>query len=114
MGYPRNSIGYYFYYPSETKVFVSRNATFLEKEFLLDRKGGMIELDEIREPPTTQVVEPTPQQPIKETQALRRSERISRPPNRLSLLLEEGQGEPIPGCDPRNFKQALSDADSSK
>ena len=37
--YPKESAGYYFYDPSEQKVFVLRNATFLEKEFLLDKKG---------------------------------------------------------------------------
>ena len=49
MGYPKESIGYYFYDPSEQKVFVSRNATFLEKKFLLDINGEIVELEEIQE-----------------------------------------------------------------
>ncbi len=32
MGYPKETIGYYFYNPTEQKVFVSRHATLLEKE----------------------------------------------------------------------------------
>ncbi|WP_036673399.1 DDE-type integrase/transposase/recombinase, partial [Pediococcus pentosaceus] len=113
VGYPKNSVGYYFYHPTETKVFVSRNATFLEKEFLLDRKGKMIELEEIREGPETQTVEPTPQEPIVIEHAPRRSERMSRPPIRYGLLLEGDQCDPTVGCDPRNFKEAISDADAN-
>ena len=35
VGYLKKTRGYYFYNPSEQKVFVSKHATFLEKEFLL-------------------------------------------------------------------------------
>ena len=38
VGYPKELQGYYFYHTLEQKVFVSRNAVFLEKEFLLKRK----------------------------------------------------------------------------
>ena len=31
VGYPKETRGYYFYNPSEQKVFVSKHATFLEK-----------------------------------------------------------------------------------
>ncbi|WRX25832.1 Integrase [Theobroma cacao] len=37
MGYPKETHEYYFYNPIEQKVFVSRHATFLEKEFLNER-----------------------------------------------------------------------------
>ncbi|KAL0434188.1 UNVERIFIED_CONTAM: hypothetical protein Slati_2753100 [Sesamum latifolium] len=33
IGYPKETAGYYFYDPAEQKVFVSRNAVFLEKVF---------------------------------------------------------------------------------
>ncbi|KAL0287492.1 UNVERIFIED_CONTAM: Retrovirus-related Pol polyprotein from transposon TNT 1-94 [Sesamum calycinum] len=33
IGYPKETAGYYFYDPSEQKVFVSRNAVFLERGF---------------------------------------------------------------------------------
>ncbi|KAL0413379.1 UNVERIFIED_CONTAM: Retrovirus-related Pol polyprotein from transposon TNT 1-94 [Sesamum radiatum] len=33
VGYPKETAGYYFYDPTEQKVFVSRNAVFLEKGF---------------------------------------------------------------------------------
>ena len=51
MGYPKESFGYYFYNLNEQKVFVSRHAIFLEREFILEMaSGSQIELDEVREP----------------------------------------------------------------
>ncbi|KAJ9544433.1 hypothetical protein OSB04_024140 [Centaurea solstitialis] len=34
VGYPKTTVGYYFYSPSENKVFVARNGEFLEDKFL--------------------------------------------------------------------------------
>ncbi|KZV36157.1 hypothetical protein F511_20289 [Dorcoceras hygrometricum] len=113
IGYPRNSIGYYFYYPSETKVFVSRIATFMEREFLLDRKGKIVELEEVREPIGAPGESPAPTEPIPEMVAPRRSERIPRAPERYGFLLEDDQGDQVVGSDPRTFKEAISDADSN-
>ena len=39
IGYPKDSLGYYFYFPSDQRISISRNAHFLEKEFL--EEGGM-------------------------------------------------------------------------
>ena len=50
-GISKESRGYYFYNPSEQKVFVLKCATFLEKEFLLtESSGSEIELREVPEP----------------------------------------------------------------
>jgi hypothetical protein len=38
MGYPKETLGYYFYNRSEGKVFVDRNSVFLDKEFLKREK----------------------------------------------------------------------------
>ena len=47
IGYPKETMGYYFYQPSNHKVFVARGATFLEREFLVEGNHGKeIELDE--------------------------------------------------------------------
>ena len=44
-------VGYTFYLRSEGKVFVAKNGSFLEKEFLLkELSGRKIELDEVVEP----------------------------------------------------------------
>nr|GEY89667.1 zinc finger, CCHC-type [Tanacetum cinerariifolium] len=47
VGYPKETMGYYFYYPPENKVVVERYADFLKREFILQKESGRtIELDE--------------------------------------------------------------------
>ena len=51
VGYPKESKGYFFYNLFEQKMFVSRNATFLENEILSGRGNGRrIKLSEAQEP----------------------------------------------------------------
>ena len=51
VGYPKETKGYYFYMPSEHKVFVARTGVFLEREYLSKRNSGSnVELEEIQEP----------------------------------------------------------------
>ena len=48
IGYPRETIGYTFYHSSEGKIFVTKNGSFLEKEFLLKEViWRKVELDEV-------------------------------------------------------------------
>src|SRR5215216_814185 len=48
MGYPKETIGYTFYHRSEGKIFVAKNGSFLEKEFLSKEVSGRkVELDEV-------------------------------------------------------------------
>ena len=50
VGYPKETWGYYFYHTLEQKVFVSRHAVFLEKEFILkEDSGSKVELDEVHD-----------------------------------------------------------------
>ena len=50
IGYPKETMGYYFYHPLDHKVFVARGGTFLEREFLAEGSHGKeIELDETQE-----------------------------------------------------------------
>ena len=50
VGYPKKTKGYFFYNPLEQKVFVLRNATFLENEILSERsRGRRIELGKAQE-----------------------------------------------------------------
>ena len=47
IGYPKDSLGYQFYFPSDQRISISRNAHFLEKEFLEEGGAGReIELKE--------------------------------------------------------------------
>lgn len=51
VGDPKETKGYYFYNRAENKVFVARDAFFLEKDLLSKIKSGRkIELDEVLEP----------------------------------------------------------------
>src|SRR5664279_2220395 len=49
VGYPRETLGYYFYNREEGKVFIARNVVFLEKEFLSRKdSGSKVRFEEIR------------------------------------------------------------------
>ena len=53
VGYPKETLGYYFYNRSEGKVFVARNGIFLEKEFLKREKSGQkVYLEEVQDEQT--------------------------------------------------------------
>ena len=55
VGYTKETLGYYFYYRSEGKVFVARNGVFLEIEFLKGEKSGRtVQLEEVRDEPIGQ------------------------------------------------------------
>ena len=52
VGYPKDTVGYYFYHQTKGKVFVAKNGVFLEKEFLAKEVSGrIVQLDEIIESP---------------------------------------------------------------
>ena len=51
LGYPKETIGYTFYHRSEGKIFVAKNGSSLEKEFLSKEVSGRkVELDEVTVP----------------------------------------------------------------
>ncbi|KAJ9561573.1 hypothetical protein OSB04_006733 [Centaurea solstitialis] len=58
-GYPKTTVGYYFYNPEENKVFVARNGKFLEEKFLRSRNTREdVDLQVVDEKNTTPIVEP--------------------------------------------------------
>ena len=68
IGYPKETIGYTFYHRTEGKIFVAKNGSFLEKEFLSKEVSGRkVELDEVIEPvlemPSSAELEDVPEQP---------------------------------------------------
>ena len=51
IGYRKETVGYTFYHRSEGKIFIAKNGSFLEKEFLLKEVSGRKkELDEVTVP----------------------------------------------------------------
>ena len=118
IGYAKVSTGFYFYNPSEQKVFVSRNAIFLEKDYSLNESRAKVSLDEQTDNPMAvlnenneeQVIMPTEPSKIQET---RRSKRTIRPPIRLTLLNEiylmESEEH---DNDPFTYQEAMTDRKS--
>ncbi|KAL0402288.1 UNVERIFIED_CONTAM: Retrovirus-related Pol polyprotein from transposon TNT 1-94 [Sesamum latifolium] len=87
IGYSKETVEYYFYDPFEEKVFISRNAVFLEKGFPSDSRGDEVFLEESSEEPrhdSTTSFEPpvlTDSVPV-----LRRSTRESRVPESYGFV----------------------------
>ncbi|KAL0413427.1 UNVERIFIED_CONTAM: Transposon Ty1-BL Gag-Pol polyprotein [Sesamum radiatum] len=46
IGYPKETVGYYFYDPAEQKIFIPRNAVFLEKGFPSDSRYDDVLIEE--------------------------------------------------------------------
>ncbi|KAL8109077.1 hypothetical protein AgCh_025245 [Apium graveolens] len=117
VGYPKETLGYYFY--TDHRVFVSTHATFLEKEFILEgNSGSKIELDEVQEAQNTMDQVETPvltEQPFVE-QPIHRSGRVSRQPERYYGLVIENDNKLsiIDDDDPVTYNEAMSSVDSEK
>ncbi|KAL8097695.1 hypothetical protein AgCh_030709 [Apium graveolens] len=117
VGYPKETLGYYFY--TDHRVFVSRHATFLEKEFILEGNSeSKIELDEVQEAQTITDQVETPvqtEQPSVEL-PIRRTGRVSRQSERYYGLVIENDNELsiIDDDDPVTYNEAMSSVDSEK
>ena len=114
VGYPKETLGYYFYNRSEGKVFVARKGIFLEKEFLKREKSRQkVYLEEVQDEQTGKdstsdanvaeqveipVAVEAPPQP-------RRSARICEARGEL-LLLDDDK--------PATYAEAMMDLDSEK
>ncbi|KAJ9545765.1 hypothetical protein OSB04_025472 [Centaurea solstitialis] len=123
VGYPRTTVGYYFYNPEENKVFVARNGKFLEEKFLSygnTRKD--VDLQVVDEENTTPIVEPEIQhenvepqsESIEEvkTQDLRRSSRVRQEPDRyLGFLVSQDSGDLN---EPTSYGEAVSGNESEQ
>ncbi|KAM2527672.1 hypothetical protein TB1_024900 [Malus domestica] len=118
VGYPKQTYGYEFYHPDDQKVFVARTAIFMEDEFVLKgtSKIELKEINEINYEPqisTRQVDNPVPK-PL----APRRSERVSKPPERYGLDNDFDElcllGDNETNEDPRDYTEAMSDIDSKR
>ncbi|KAK1669957.1 hypothetical protein QYE76_058116 [Lolium multiflorum] len=133
IGYPKETIGYTFYHRSEGKIFVAKNGTFLEKEFLTKEvTGRKVELDEIDESilvdqssavPEVVPVPPTPateeandndhETSNEETTEPRRSTRERATPDWydpcLNVMIVDNNDE-----DPATYEEAMMSPDSNK
>ncbi|KAL0448056.1 UNVERIFIED_CONTAM: Retrovirus-related Pol polyprotein from transposon TNT 1-94 [Sesamum latifolium] len=87
IGYLKETVGYYFYDPAEQKIFISRNALFLEKGFPSDSRRDEVLIEETSEEPqydsTTSFEPPVHTDSVP---ALRKSTRESRAPERYGFM----------------------------
>ncbi|KAL0439350.1 UNVERIFIED_CONTAM: hypothetical protein Slati_2418000, partial [Sesamum latifolium] len=109
--YPKETAGYYFYDLATQKIFVSRNAVFLEKGFSSDSRRDEALIEESSEEP--QHDSTTSFEPMIHTDGvpvLRRSTRESRVPERYEFVGLTSQLY----NNPKMYGEAMLDIDSDK
>ncbi|GJX54902.1 hypothetical protein Tco_0284799 [Tanacetum coccineum] len=103
VGYPKETMRYYFYYPPENKVYVARNAKFFENSIITQEASGSLEdLKIIQEEDTHPFIDISlnledDDQEIDEPQSdinpIRKSSRTRRPTDRLCLYVDAEEHE---------------------
>ncbi|VFQ84487.1 unnamed protein product [Cuscuta campestris] len=112
--------GYEFYHPTNNKIFVARNGTFLEKEFLSAISSGRkVDLEEIREPQEeiSTAVEPERQDLVSRLARVlpRRSDRMRNPPVRYGFLVsDEGDVLLVDQGEPETYLEAITCLESEQ
>ncbi|GJW66826.1 retrotransposon protein, putative, ty1-copia subclass [Tanacetum coccineum] len=133
IGYPKETMGYYFYFPPENKIIVARYAEFFEKRLISQEiSERVIDLEKIQEEEDTtpsKITSNIPQEvegfepPQSTTQEedpppprfrIRRSERTRRVPNRLCLNVEVEEHSLGDLNEPTSYKAAMLDVESNK
>nr|GFA13166.1 zinc finger, CCHC-type [Tanacetum cinerariifolium] len=124
VGYPKETMGYSFYYPPENKVLVARNAEFLENSHIDQEASGSLEdLEIIQEEDThpsldTSLNHEEEDLEIDEPQSdivpIRRSTSTRHAPNRMCLYIDAEEHELRDLGEPANYKAALLDSESEK
>ena len=130
--YPKETVGYTFYHRSEGKIFVAKNGSFLEKEFLSKEVSGRkVELDEVIVPSpllessSSQKSVPVIPTPISEEvndDDHETSDQVATKPRRSSRVRSapEWYGNPILEVmlldhdEPTNYEEAMMSPDSTK
>ncbi|GKF47859.1 retrotransposon protein, putative, ty1-copia subclass, partial [Tanacetum coccineum] len=123
IGYPKETMGYYFYFPPENKIVVARYAEFFEKNLITQEVSGRaIDLGEIQDEDTSpsEITSEIPMKvegfkpPQEEDILIRRSERTCRAPNHLSLNVEVEEHSLGDLNKPTSYKASMLDSESNK
>nr|GEV74566.1 retrotransposon protein, putative, Ty1-copia subclass [Tanacetum cinerariifolium] len=124
IGYPKETMGYSFYYPPENKVLVARNAEFLENSLITQAASRSLEdLEIIQEEDMHPFIDTSlnyeeDDQEIDEPQSdinpIRRSTRTRHPTNRMCLYINAKEHELGDLDEPANYKAALLDHEFDK
>ncbi|KAL0462558.1 UNVERIFIED_CONTAM: hypothetical protein Slati_0143400 [Sesamum latifolium] len=100
IGYPKETGGYYFYDPSEQKIFISRNAVFLEKDFPSDE---VLVKESSEDPRHDSMTSFEPSVLTDSVPVLHRSTRESRAPERYGFVGLTSQLD----NDPKTYGEAI-------
>ncbi|GKD04926.1 retrotransposon protein, putative, ty1-copia subclass, partial [Tanacetum coccineum] len=133
LGYPKKTMGYYFYYPLENKIFVARNAEFFENNLIVQEASGshgllkssgsdegleLIQEEDTQPSKNTSKehneVAPTEVKPQNVGVPIRRSARIPQSPDRHGFYVDVEEHELGDLNEPPNYKAALSDLEFEK
>ncbi|MCO6516483.1 MAG: hypothetical protein J6586_08315, partial [Snodgrassella sp.] len=123
VGYPKETMGYYFYYPPENKVFVARYGDFLESEFVVQEISGRVyDLEDDlnnalpSENTSTLPIEPESLGPPPEVEVvpIRRSSRSVKAPDRLCLNVEVDQHTLGDLNEPTSYRAAINSPQKAK
>ncbi|GKF74396.1 retrotransposon protein, putative, ty1-copia subclass, partial [Tanacetum coccineum] len=125
VGYSKEAIGYYFYYPLKNKIFVSRNAEFFENSFMVQEASGshvLLEMSgsdkglELIQEEDTQPFENTSEDTMTQSVRIpiRRSAKIPQVPDRYGYYVDIEEHELGDLNKTPNYKAALADLESDK
>ena len=118
VGYPKETMGYYFYYPTENKIFVARYAEFFENSLISqEASGSKVDFDELQSEdaqPSSNTSEHQNEtehenvEPLRDVAPIRRSERIPQAPERYGFYIDAEEHELGDHCEPANYREAIS------
>nr|GEW26522.1 hypothetical protein [Tanacetum cinerariifolium] len=121
VGYPKETMGYSFYYPPENKVLFARNAKFLENSLIDQEVSGSQEVLEIIQEEHTHPSLDTRlnheeddleiDEPQSDIVPIRRSTQTRHAPERMCLYIDAEEHELGDLGEPANYKAALLDPD---
>ncbi|GJV45048.1 retrotransposon protein, putative, ty1-copia subclass [Tanacetum coccineum] len=122
VGYPKEIMSYYFYFPPENKIVVARYVEFIENNLITQVSSGRaVELEEIQEedsPPSKNTskhhVEAESLEPQIDVAPVFRSERTHRAPDRSCLNVEVEEHSLGDLNEPTNYEAAFLDHESDK
>ncbi|GKF03034.1 hypothetical protein Tco_0029957 [Tanacetum coccineum] len=124
IGYPKETIGYSFYYPLENQVLVARNAEFLENSLInQEASESLVDLEIIQEEDTHPSIDTSLNyeeddieidEPQSDIIPIRRSTRTRRPTNCMCLYIDAEKHELGDLSERANYKAALLYLESDK
>ncbi|GJX06814.1 retrotransposon protein, putative, ty1-copia subclass [Tanacetum coccineum] len=123
IGFPKEMMGYYFYFPPENKIVVARYAEFFKKNLITQEVSGRaIDLKEVQDEDTSpsEITSKIPievegfEPPQEEVILVRKSERTHQAPNHLCLNVEAEEHSLGDLNKPTSYKAAILDSESNK